>query len=146
MDRLLGNTSTGDVRVLEQVEDQEDVAAAKIAQQEIQLDDQDFEEKVATGAATPRTPGTETPAEELPSSGFGTTPALEGSAVPEDHAGSAAFDPDEVNAWGAPIVSIDDYMLKIMSVELKDAPLPLPKDKSKSKKGKDHRHRSHRAR
>jgi helicase SWR1 len=146
MDRLLGGPDPGsDVgRVLEQAEDQEDVAAAKVAQQEIfQTDAADFDEKAGTAAVTPKTQGTATPMEDLPTSGTGATP------VPDEVTGvgkQMEIDEDEVNAWGAPIASTDDYMLSFMTAQLKDTPLELPKDKNKSKRGKDHRHRSHRAR
>lgn len=146
MDRILGGPDPGsDVgRVLEQAEDQEDVAAAKVAQQEIfQTDAADFDEKAGTAAVTPKTQGTDTPMEDLPTSGTGATP------VPDEVTGvgkQMEIDEDEVNAWGAPIASTDDYMLSFMTAQLKDTPLELPKDKNKSKRGKDHRHRSHRAR
>jgi helicase SWR1 len=81
--------------------------------------------------------------EDLPTSGTGATP------VPDEVTGvgkQMEIDEDEVNAWGAPIASTDDYMLSFMTAQLKDTPLELPKDKNKSKRGKDHRHRSHRAR
>jgi helicase SWR1 len=149
MDRLLGGPGVGgDVGgVLEAAEDQEDVAAAKVAQQEIiQTDAADFDEKVGTAAVTPKTQGTDTPMEDLPTSGFGASPAPDASLSGANNGDEMDVDEDEINAWGAPITSTDDYMLKFMSAQLKDTPLDLPKDKSKGKRGKEHRHRSHRAR
>ncbi len=153
IDRVLGGSAPGgDVgRVLEQAEDQEDVAAAKVAQQEIfQTDADDFDERAVTTVPTPKTQGTDTPVEDLPTSAMGTTPAPDSSATVTgvktysgDHMN---LDEDELNAWGAPIASSDIYMLKFMTAQLKDTPLELPKDKIKSKKAKDHRHRSHRVR
>jgi helicase SWR1 len=142
MDRVLGGpASGGDVtKVLEQAEDQEDVAAAKIAQQEVvQTDAADFDEKAATATTTPKESGTGTPME-----GF-----VDGNTELAPFGGlrdSITVDEEEQDAWGRQIESIDEYMLKLMTEELKDTPLDLPKDRIKVKKGKDHRHRTHRVR
>jgi len=153
IDRVLGGAgSGGDMgRVLEQAEDQEDVAAAKVAQQEIfQTDADDFDEKAVTTAPTPKTQGTDTPMEDLPTSVVDMTPAPDTFAmvngVKRSSGDAMDIDEDEINAWGGPIASSDIYMLKFMTAQLKDTPLELPKDKIKSKKGKDHRQRSHRVR
>ena len=153
MDRVLGGPgSSGDVgRVLEQAEDQEDVAAAKVAQQEIiQTDADDFDERAGTTAPTPKTQGTDTPMEDLSASAIGTTPAPDPLGTVNGGKPTLGdpmdIDEDELNAWGQPIASSDSYMLKFMTAQLKDTPLELPKDKFKSKRGKDHRHRSHRVR
>jgi helicase SWR1 len=133
MDRVLGGPdSNKDVqRVLAQAEDQEDVAAARVAEREIvQTDAADFDENAVTASATPAGPGT--PREGLP------TPAADDEMVLDDE--------DESNAWGGRVQSTDDYMLKFMTAQLMDTPVELPKDKNRSKRGKDHRHRSHRAR
>jgi len=141
MDRVLGGPTDGAdaTKVLEQAEDQEDVAAAKIAQREVvQTDAADFDDKPT---ATPKTPGPDTPMEDAttPIGGAG-TPAVEveGAGIDDEEA-------VELNAWGQPVNSTDEYMLKLMSEQLKDTPLDLPKDKNRSKRGKD-RKRSHRAR
>jgi helicase SWR1 len=146
MDRVLGGpTTTGEVqRVLEQAEDQEDVAAAKVAQQEIvQTDAADFDEKAITASATPKTPGPDTPVQDA------ITPRTNATPEPEFVVSTVndgmEVDEDEVNAWGKLIKSMDDYMLIFMTAELADVPLELPKDKGKSKRGKDHRNR-HRVR
>jgi helicase SWR1 len=111
--------------------DQEDVAAARVAEREIvQTDAADFDENAVTASATPAGPGT--PREGLP------TPAADDEMVLDDE--------DESNAWGGRVQSTDDYMLKFMTAQLMDTPVELPKDKNRSKRGKDHRHRSHRAR
>jgi len=90
--------------------------------------------------------------EELPTPITATTPApgytlgqAEGDAA-IGFGGAMDIDEDEVNAWGQPVGSADDYMLKLMTSQLKDTPLELPKDRSRSKRGKDHRHRPHRVR
>lgn len=139
MDRVLGGPSTGgDVtRVLAQAEDQEDVAAAKVAQQEIvQTDAADFDER-AVSTNTPPT-GAATPVEDP-------LTAVDDN-IDDVNANIDAVDADEINAWGEAVKSTDDYMLRIMTEQLKDTPLELPKDKNRSKRGKDHRNRSHRAR
>ncbi|CZT49906.1 probable SWR1-DEAH-box protein, putative RNA helicase [Rhynchosporium secalis] len=136
MDRLLGGPSNDrDVqKVLAQAEDQEDVAAAKVAEREIvQTDAADFDEN-ATTSATPA--GVGTPREGDPASGAAVTPAIdEVIEVDED---------DEINAWGERILSTDDYLLRLVADLLKDTPLELPKDKSRNRRGRDHR--AHRAR
>lgn len=131
MDRVLGGS--GNNRALAQAEDQEDAAAARVAEGEIQDDAADFDENVATtNSATPAGPGT--PLE--------TGTAAEAMPLIEEI--NDGVDEDELNAWGEAVSSTDDYMLKFMAAMLEGTPVELPKDKSKSKKGRDHR--SHRAR
>ncbi|APA09215.1 hypothetical protein SS1G_14268 [Sclerotinia sclerotiorum 1980 UF-70] len=137
MDRVLGGPDNDkDVRrVFAQAEDREDVAAARVAEREIvQTDAADFDENAVSASATPG--GAGTPAESAP------TPGADGTPTVED---LMEIDEDELNAWGQPVGSMDDYMLKFMSAQLADAPIELPRDKKKGKKGKDHRNR-HRAR
>lgn len=64
LDKVLGCAKGGLGAVLETAEDQEDAAAAKLAEREDRhADDGDFEEKVISheASATPRTPGAQTP-------------------------------------------------------------------------------------
>ncbi|PVH85858.1 hypothetical protein DL98DRAFT_451294 [Cadophora sp. DSE1049] len=136
MDRLLGGPGNEkDVqKVLAQAEDQEDVAAAKVAEREIvQTDAADFDEN-ATASATPA--GVGTPREGAPTPGGAGTPAIEEVMEVDGD--------DEINAWGERVRSTDEYLLGLVADQVKDIPLELPKDKSKSKRGRDHR--SHRAR
>ncbi|KAM3065997.1 swr1 complex component [Clarireedia jacksonii] len=138
MDRVLGGPDNDKnvQRVLAQAEDREDVAAAKVAEREVvQTDAADFDENAATASATPA--GVGTPRDGAPTPGADGTPAVDDAMD---------VDEDEMNAWGQRVGSIDDYMLKFMSVQLENAPIELPKDKKKGKKGRDPRHRSHRAR
>ncbi|KAI0022976.1 SNF2 family N-terminal domain-containing protein [Xylariomycetidae sp. FL0641] len=147
MDRVLGGVESSDQRtvgrVLEQAEDREDVAAAHVAEREIQEDEADFEEKPATA----NTSGTS-------SAGQGTPLTRDGSAAPvtgRSNLGLFAESADmdgvlqeiENNAWGDKMHNIDDYMLGSMSRQLEGTALELPKDKkkSKNKKGKDTRKR-----
>lgn len=135
MDRVLGGPGNNKnvQRVLAQAEDREDVAAARVAEREInETDAADFDENAVTATTnTPRevdeTPGEETPAAEV-----------ESEAVVEP------VEEEELNAWGDHVKSTDDYMLKVMTEELKDTPVEIPRDKSK--KNRDRSHRSHRAR
>ncbi|EGS24111.1 uncharacterized protein CTHT_0000420 [Thermochaetoides thermophila DSM 1495] len=127
MDRVLGgveNTNLRNVsRVLEQAEDKEDVAAARVAEKEIQQDDVDFLEASTAGVGTSRE-GTNEPGQ------------LHKAAQEE---GESEV---EYNAWGSRMGTIDDYMLKFMTAQLEGTPLDLPKDKKKGKKkGKDTRKR-----
>ncbi|KAJ8125320.1 hypothetical protein O1611_g8319 [Lasiodiplodia mahajangana] len=144
MDRVLGGVESADQRtvgrVLEQAEDREDVAAAHVAEKEIQEDEADFAEKpltaTASGASTTRQ---------------GTPTTQDSHGIGRSNLGlfSASADADETNpeiennAWGARMSTIDDYMLATMSKQLEGTAVEFPKDKkkSKSKKGKDSRKR-----
>lgn len=118
-------------RVLEQAEDREDVAAARIAEREIEADDADFTEK-PSGASTTRqgTPMT------------GQAGGLGVDVGRDDLLAEVLGQDAEYNAWGDRISTIDQYMLGMMAEELKYTKLELPKDKKKGKKkGKDTRKR-----
>ncbi|RFU26325.1 hypothetical protein B7463_g10016, partial [Scytalidium lignicola] len=130
MDRVLGGTDNNrDMqRVLAQAEDREDVAAARVAERETQTDAADFDENAITTSVTPV--GIETP-------GDISTPAGGETPAPINEVLEVEVDEDELNAWGKPIKSMDDYMLGFMTEQLKDIPLELPKDKTKKKRGKD---------
>ncbi|KAK4124413.1 hypothetical protein N657DRAFT_644636 [Parathielavia appendiculata] len=150
MDRVLGGVESSNPRsagrVLEQAEDKEDVAAARVAEKEIQQDDADFlEQQPPSGGAsgvssvrqgTPRE-GTTEPVSAVGRSGLGLFAESAEDEVAEQR------EEVEYNAFGGRMKTIDDYMLQLMGLLLKDTPLDLPKDKkrSKSKKGKDTRKR-----
>jgi helicase SWR1 len=149
MDRVLGGPANSGA--LEQAEDREDAAAAKIAAREItQTDAADFDERLGTHNVTPRETGPGTPMDEAgtPFSAFERTTTLEvaesGLAAPTDQ--MDVDEEDEINAWGEKIQSVDEFMLKTTFVDLKDVPLELPRDKNRNRKGKDGRDRSHRPR
>jgi helicase SWR1 len=137
LDRVLGGPDTSRDqrtvgRALEQAEDREDVAAAHVAEREIQADDADFTERPSGPASGTSTARQGTPAGKSVLSGgldMGeTTPFDEGEM--------------EHNAYGARMGDIDQYMLKLMTEELKYTKLELPKHKKKSKKkGRDTRKR-----
>jgi len=136
MDRVLGGPDDGKnvQRVLAQVEDREDVVAAKVAEREVeQTDAADFDENAVTASATPAAAGT--PRDDAEMTVPDETPAVEDEMEVEEE--------EELNAWGGRVESTDDYMLKFMTAELKDTPVEIPKDR---KKGRDRGHRSHRAR
>ncbi|EJP68125.1 SNF2 family domain-containing protein [Beauveria bassiana ARSEF 2860] len=131
LDRVLGGPdSSRDQRTvgraLEQAEDREDVAAARVAEKEIHDDDADFTEKAsgqASGASTAR------------------------QGTPLDKA-DVEFGEDgqvvevELNAYGERIGTIDEFMLAFMREALRYTKLDLPRDKKKAKKkGKDTRKR-----
>jgi helicase SWR1 len=145
MDRVLGgpDNSRDMQRVLAQAEDREDVAAARVAEREIdQTDAADFDENAVIPSTTPAGTGTGTPLDNAPTPVGEAANGEEGLGLADDVM-ETDYE-DELNAWGRRIESTDDYMLKFMTAQLKDAPIEVPKDKSKSKKGKEHR--SHRAR
>ncbi|KAI1810493.1 hypothetical protein GGS20DRAFT_567331 [Poronia punctata] len=151
MDRVLGGVETADQRtvgrVLEQAEDREDVAAAHVAEKEIQEDEADFAEKAPTASAS----GASTTRQNTPM-GQGQEGSL-ANGVGRSNLGlfaeSMGAEADstvievEHNAWGEQMHTIDDHMLRVMSKQLEGTALELPKDKkkSKNKKGKDTRKR-----
>lgn len=173
MDRVLGGVnndagagSGGSIdprtagRVLEQAEDTEDVAAARLAEKEILQDDADFSEKPAAtalagvagavGAASTNT-GTPVPTSGVSSVRQGTPLDAARSGLglglglfePLTASGTPAPPPEEHNAWGGLMHTVDDYMLGWMGVMLEGTALELPKDRKKSRKkrGKDTRKR-----
>ncbi|KIX97115.1 uncharacterized protein Z520_07229 [Fonsecaea multimorphosa CBS 102226] len=122
MDRVLGNDKTS-IGVLEQAEDQEDRAAAKVAARELQhADEGDFEDGRAS--ATPRTQtgdARSTPAPGGVSNGpFGATD----TAIIESQQ-------DEER-----IHHIDEYFIQLQKYLMKDIPLGPGKDSKKGKKGR----------
>ncbi|KIX07499.1 uncharacterized protein Z518_02152 [Rhinocladiella mackenziei CBS 650.93] len=122
MDRVLGNDK-GNLAVLEQAEDQEDRAAAKVAAREVQhADDGDFEDK--TASTTPQTDEAQTPG---PLAATETAPA-------------------EAEADGETFHHIDEYLIQLQSYLMRD--IPLGPGKGKRKKGRRRRdeHRVRRTR
>ncbi|KAI0408846.1 hypothetical protein F4802DRAFT_546707 [Xylaria palmicola] len=144
MDRVLGGVERADQRtvgrVLEQAEDREDVAAAHVAEKEIQEDEADFAEKPPTATASGAS-----------STRQGTPATQDGQGIGRSNLGvfAESADADETaqemehNAWDERMQTIDSHMLTTMGRELEGTALELPKDKkkSKSKKGKDTRKR-----
>ena len=123
MDRVLGNEKGG-TRIFGQVEDKEDIAAAEIAEEEVQhVDDGDFDDGVASShdaSATPRTNGAPTPGGPV---GAPAAAVVEDDA-PEDDAGH-----------------IDNYMIRLQEFLLKDVPI-MPdstRNGKAKKKGGEHR-------
>ncbi|KAM7192481.1 helicase swr-1 [Rhypophila sp. PSN 637] len=150
MERVLGGVETGNQRtvgrVLEQAEDKEDVAAARVAEKEIQQDDADFLEQQPTPGSrsgvssvrqgTPRDGDAADPLAEKQPSGLG---LFVDNADDEENAVPEVV---EYNAFGEQMHNIDEYMLGFMAKALEGTPLDLPKDKKKGrKKGKDTRKR-----
>ncbi|KAG6035075.1 swr1 complex component [Claviceps citrina] len=150
LDRVLGGPDTSRDqrtvgRALEQAEDREDVAAARVAEREIQADDADFTEKISGPASGTSTARQGTPAgKSVLDGGSGLGGGLDMEEMPPPP--PPTDDGDEVqtecNAWGGRMGNIDDYMLGMMAEELKHTKLELPRDKRKSKKkGRDVRKR-----
>ena len=144
LDRVLGGRSIG--KVFEQVEDKEDVTAAKIAEKEmIQTDAADFDERAdrSSRGVTPKTPGPQTPGEitmppSISADSVERTTTLDaatsGLATPGAGLGSDADDEE--------LGHIDGYMLQHIEWELKDVPVgstPEKSKKKKKKKGEEHR-------
>ena len=145
MDRVLGSRGTG--RVFEAVEDQEDIAAAKIAEKELaqNQDAADFDEKGATTSSrptTPKIPGQSAPGELMPppkrpQGDVETTTTME-AAESGLVAPNALLLQDVENFEELP--SCDDFMIRHLEWEFKDIPIqpPIDKTKKKAKKGKEH--------
>lgn len=155
MDTVLGAGNGGFGRLFEQVEDKEDIAAAKIAEKEIEhADEADFEEKTTSNSQvdTPKTPGPQTPKELMPPpAARAGTPTSTKVAADDTREGSRALESSRASP-GAPMdvdqaetvgeaAHIDDYLIRFVDWELKDVPIvpPIDKSKKKSKKGQDHR-------
>lgn len=137
LDRLLGGRTMG--KVFEEVEDKEDVAAAKIAEKEmLQTDAADFDEKAdrSSRGMTPKTPGSQMPGDNLPTG----ADSVERSTT-LDAATSGLATVSAGLADDAEVGHIDEFMLKYVAWELKDVPvMPTPeKSKKKKKKGEEHK-------
>jgi helicase SWR1 len=155
MDRVLGGVESSSNprsagRVLEQAEDKEDVAAARVAEKEIQQDDADFLEQqppASGGASGVSSAGQGTPREgttEPPLSAVVGRSGLGLFAESAEDGGVVAVDEVEVehNAYGERMRTIDDYMVQSMAKALENTPLELPRDKKRSRKrGRDTRKR-----
>ncbi|ETI28547.1 hypothetical protein G647_00997 [Cladophialophora carrionii CBS 160.54] len=118
MDRVLGTAGDKNIVVLEQAEDQEDRAAAKVAAKEIQVtDDADFEDQVTR--ATPQTgEARNTPAAST-GVGFGTDSA-----------------PTEMVAESEKWHHIDEYLIQLQRYLMKDIPLEGGANSKKGKRGR----------
>ena len=134
VDRLLGTPRNSVGKVFEQVEDQEDIAAARIAEKEMaQTDAADFDERAAPSigevAITPRTPVPQTPGGEISVA----PPSSVENAIPVEEE-----DGDEEGGH------VDEYMLRFLEWELKDVPMQTfgEKGRKKLKKVGEHRMRT----
>ena len=143
LDRLLGGRSMG--KVFEQVEDKEDVAAAKIAEKEmIQTDAADFDEKAdrSSRVMTPKTPGPQTPGETTLPPSAGGDRVERSTTLDAATSGLATLSADLADDGNDDESGhIDEYMLKHIEWELKDVPVVATPEKSKKKKKKGEEHR-----
>ena len=142
MDRVLGGHGTG--KVFEDVEDKEDIAAAKIAEKELaqNQDAAEFDEKggaASNTATTPKTPGPPTPSELMPlakpaQGGIETTMTMEAA-----ESGLVSIPPPDAEDIEE-LPSCDDFMIRFLEWEFRDIPVqpPVDKTKKKVKKGKEH--------
>lgn len=114
MDRVLGGDMTQNKKnnVFEQAEDRDDVAAARVAEKEVQhADDADFDESL-------------------------TAAQLEKQGNSDPYSATDAAMQEAENG----IKHIDDYMLRLQRLLLKDVPLVI-KDRNRNRKGKSRRAR-----
>ncbi|MCJ1272865.1 swr1 complex component [Puttea exsequens] len=137
MDRILGGRGGG--KAFEEVEDEEDRVAAKIAEKE-SADLQDaveFDEKTAStpAALTTNTSGPATPGEAVTPLPNGQDDAGKSVTIDATESGLvAALPPSDENMDELP--SCDNYMMRFVEWELKDIPVQPPIDKHKKKKWK----------
>ncbi len=142
MDRVFGDGGAG--RAFDEVEDAEDIAAARVAEKEIiNTDAADFDDKVAAssgGGATPKTPAPMTPG-EVPappsalneSSNIDRNTTLEAADSSLVTPGVVAVDQDEeANEPG----HVDEYMLRHVEWELRDIPVTDPEEKNRKKRNR----------
>lgn len=154
MDRVLGGVvESAAGRVLEQAEDTEDVAAARVAEREIREDEADFAEKPLSGSSSARqntpttTTTTTTAAAPLTSTGRDSIgPSNLGlyAETAEDLQGVDGGAEVEYGVDGELVRTIDEYMLATMAAQLAGTPLELPREHrskkagaGRGKKGKD---------
>jgi helicase SWR1 len=125
MDRVLGTAGDKNMVVLEQAEDQEDRAAAKVAAKEIQVtDDADFEDQATS--ATPQTAD----ARNTPTASTGVGIGGNGLFTGTDTA------PTEVAEESEKWHHIDEYLIQLQRYLMKDIPLEGGKNSKKGKKGR----------
>lgn len=163
MDRVFGaGSGNGKLssKIFEQAEDKEDIDAAKVAEKEMaQADDDDFDEKTASGSiGTPKTPG---PGTATPRNFAAKVKLSKGAVGDEKTAAEAMAVDDETlhtpfalpsSAMAADIfaekegIGVDLYMVQFLERELKDVPIVPPVDKAKAKPKKGGEHKVRRAR
>lgn len=141
MDRVIGSSRNELGKVFDQVEDKEDIAAARVAENEMtQTDAADFEERIRPsssrgGAGTPKPPEVQSTSRpdiiaSIPST---SKIANESHDSPGANAGEAELElePEQEPEPG----HVDDYMIRFIEWELQDVPLAVSVENRKRKKG-----------
>lgn len=131
MDRVIGGARNELGKVFDQVEDKEDIAAARVAENEmIQTDAADFEERTRPsslgGAGTPRTPEAQTSRPNM----MIALPSSSTNLANESHESPPIVIAGEVEQEPG---HIDEYMIRLIEWELQDVPLVIPADKKRKK-------------
>ncbi|KAK4226626.1 helicase swr-1 [Podospora fimiseda] len=118
MDRVLGGVETNrdKGRALEGAEDREDVAAARVAEKEIQDDEVDFDEQQ----------------KQKPSEDTKEADVLGEAGEKVEEGGTEV----EYNAFGEKMWNVDEYMVRFMTKALEGTQLELPRDRNRSGGGK----------
>jgi helicase SWR1 len=146
VDKIFGGREMQADKVLEQVEDTEDRAAAEIAQKEhVHVDAEDAEDFQDTGEAA------EQPAADTPKSDAPPTPAtlaVSKSRTSSDSPAAQDIDMQDVSQLGNDEAaeeeeepgSYEEYMLRFVEWDLKDVVIKPPSERSRkrAKKGKDY--------
>jgi len=151
VERVFG-ANVGDAnvtKVLEAVEDAEDVAAARAQQKDLQADDFDFDNPNADTSRNSRTPKTSVPPTPADTTAPGTSAIRDGAEVSTtlEAAQSGLVDAEmgDADADAEYLRHVDEYMLETMDWLLKDVKYVPPPDKSRrgrlDKNGRDRSHR-----
>ncbi len=138
MDRVIGGAKSDLGKVFDQVEDLEDIAAARVAEKEMtQTDAADFEERTrpgSRGAGTSKTPDLQVSRQQTmaPPSSFGNeNPDRLVANSGEDAATHVKGEQVEQEAG-----HVDEYMIRFMEWELQDVPLAPSVDKKRKRGAK----------
>lgn len=144
MDRVIGSSRNELGKVFDQVEDKEDIAAARVAENEmIQTDAADFEERTRPSssrggeAGTPKTPEVQTQTtsrpDMVPPTSSTSKIAIESHDSPVANAAAEVEDQDQDQEQEAG--HVDEHMIRFIEWELQDVPLAVSADNKKRKKG-----------
>lgn len=143
MNRVIGGAQSDLGKVFDQVEDREDITAARVAEKEMtQTDAADFEERTRPGSSRgAQTPNLQTLHQTtIPPS---LTLADESSDRLVTNPGEDAAVKVQTEEAEPELGHVDDYMIRFIEWELQDLPLAFPVDKKRkkggTKKGGEHR-------
>ncbi|MCJ1442028.1 MAG: swr1 complex component [Stictis urceolatum] len=145
MDRVLGAGSAPGklgAKIFEQAEDKEDIAAAHVAEKEVQhADEADFSERTPAGGATPKSSVPQTPGGAPDTPRRAASPGVDDVAALELHRGVIMPRTDmAVDIFqDKDAIGVDRHIVEFLEWELKDVPVgPPPGERKRKKKGGEH--------